>query len=93
MAQSDYPMVIHPLAPEDGGGYVAYALDLPGCMADGETPAEAQEELRQAIGEWIAEAQRLGRDVPAPGSASDHAKSDTSLASRVLKAEKPRMAI
>ena len=66
MAQSAYPMAIHPLAPEDGGGYVAYATDLPGCMADGETPAEAANELRQAIGEWIAEALRLGRDVLPP---------------------------
>ena len=66
MAQSDYPMAIQPLAAEDGGGYVAYATDLPGCMADGETPAEAADELRQAIDEWIAEALRLGRDVLPP---------------------------
>ena len=67
MMQIDYPMVVLPLSPENGGGYVAYAIDLPGCIADGETPAAALEELRQAVYAWIAEAVRLGRDVPAPG--------------------------
>ena len=67
MAQIDYPMVVLPLSRENGGGYVAHAMDLPGCIADGETPAEALEELRQAVDEWIAEAVRLGRDIPAPG--------------------------
>ena len=67
MAQIDYPMVVLPLSPENGGGYAAYAMDLPGCVADGETPAEALEELRQAVDKWIAEAVRLGREVPAQG--------------------------
>ena len=67
MSQIDYPVVVRPLSRENGGGYAAFAEDLPGCIADGETPAEALEELRQAIDEWIAEAVRLGRDVPAPG--------------------------
>ena len=35
-----YPVVIEPLAPEDGGGFVATVPDLPGCMSDGETPEE-----------------------------------------------------
>ena len=74
MAQIDYPMVVLPLSRENGGGYVAYAMDLPGCIADGETPAQALEELRQAIDEWIAEAVRLGREVPPPGSAAKRAK-------------------
>ena len=74
MAQIDYPMVVLPLSGENGGGYAAYATDLPGCMADGETPAQALEELQQAIDEWIAEAIRLGREVPPPGSATERAK-------------------
>ena len=67
MMQIDYPTLVLPLSPEDGGGYAAYAVDLPGCVADGDTPAAALEELRQAVEEWIAEAVRLGRDVPGPG--------------------------
>ena len=76
MSQIDYPVVVRPLSRENGGGYAAFAEDLPGCIADGETPAEALEELRQAIDEWIAEAVRLGREVPPPGSAAEHAKRD-----------------
>ena len=71
MMQIDYPTIVLPLSPENGGGYAAYAIDLPGCVADGDTPAEALEELRQAVDEWIAEAVRLGRDVPAPGSSDE----------------------
>jgi predicted RNase H-like HicB family nuclease len=74
MAQIDYPMVVLPLSRENGGGYAAFVEDLPGCIADGETPAEALEELRQAVDEWIAEAVRLGREVPHPGSAAERAK-------------------
>ena len=74
MAQIDYPMVVLPLSRENGGGYAAYAMDLPGCIADGETPSEALEELRQAIDEWVAEAVRLEREVPPPGSAAKRAK-------------------
>ncbi len=75
MVQMDYPIVVLPLGRENGGGYVAYAKDLPGCLSDGQTPAEALSELRKAIEEWIAEAVRLGKDVPLPGSASERAKS------------------
>ena len=72
--QIDYPMVVLPLSRENGGGYAAYAMDLPGCVADGETPAKALEELRQAVDEWIAEAIRLGRDFPSPGFAAARSK-------------------
>jgi len=71
MMQIDYPTVVLPLSPENGGGYAAYAIDLPGCVADGETPSGAMEELRKAINEWVAEAVRLRRDVPAPGSTNN----------------------
>ncbi len=86
MAQIDYPMVIVPLDRENGGGYAAYAIDLPGCMADGETSAEALEELRQAVGEWIAEAVRLGREVPTPGAVIERAKREK-VALKTLIAE------
>ncbi len=34
---TDYPATVRPLSAADGGGSAAYALDLPGCMSDGET--------------------------------------------------------
>lgn len=40
--------------------------ELPGCMADGETPAEALENVEKVISEWIAVAREIGRDIPEP---------------------------
>ena len=40
--------------------------ELSGCMADGDTPAEALENSERVIREWIEMAQELGREVPKP---------------------------
>ena len=61
-----YRVIIEPLSPEDGGGYLATVPDLPGCMSDGETPAEAIVNVEDAAAGWIAEARRLGWAVPEP---------------------------
>ena len=66
MSKLDYPVTIEPLPAEDGGGFVATAPDLPGCMSDGETPEEALANVRDAIAAWIEEARVLGRPVPKP---------------------------
>jgi len=34
----DYKIIVEPLAPEDGDGWLAYVPELPGCISDGETP-------------------------------------------------------
>ena len=46
---SDYPVLIRRLGADEGGGYLAEAPDLPGCIADGETEAEAIENISSAI--------------------------------------------
>ena len=46
--------------------YIAEAPELPGCMADGETMAEALENIHVVIGEWIETAMELGRSIPKP---------------------------
>lgn len=66
MRQLEYPILIAPLSPEDGGGFVATVPDLPGCMSDGETPEEAMHNVMDAIEEWIDASRTLGRDVPKP---------------------------
>jgi predicted RNase H-like HicB family nuclease len=40
--------------------------DLPGCMADGETPAEAAANAAEVISVWIEAARAAGREVPEP---------------------------
>lgn len=60
----DYPVMITPLSADDGGGFAAYAPDLPGCMSDGETPEEALENVKDAIAQWVNEAKRQKRRIP-----------------------------
>lgn len=62
----DYDIQVKALPPEDGGGFLAWVPELPGCMSDGETSAEAIQNAAGAIDEWITEAVRLGRTVPDP---------------------------
>ncbi len=60
--------MIEPLSAEEGGGFLARVQDVPGCMSDGETPAEAAANVQDAIAVWIEAAQDLGHDVPKPSS-------------------------
>ena len=48
---------------ERDGAWLASASELPGCMADGETPKEALQEIERVIADWISEAQRIGRVI------------------------------
>ena len=67
---ADYRVEVEPLAEADGGGYLAWVPDLPGCSSDGPTQAEAIANVQLAIAEWIEEAQRLGRSIPQPTRAA-----------------------
>jgi len=66
MSALRYPIVVEPLSPEDGGGFIATVPDLPGCMSDGETPEEAVSNVQDAIASWIEAAEDMGHAVPAP---------------------------
>ena len=61
-----YTFVIDALSDEDGGGFLATVLDLPGSMSDGETRAEAAHNVEDAIACWIEATIEMGRQVPAP---------------------------
>jgi antitoxin HicB len=60
----NYRVVIEPLTREDGGGFLASAPELPGCISDGETPHEALSNIHDAMTQWIDEAKALGRTIP-----------------------------
>ena len=66
MTAGDYSIVVEPLEPADGGGFVAYAPDLCGRLSDGATPAEALENVYDAVRTWLETAERLGRAAPTP---------------------------
>ena len=46
--------------------FIAEVPELPGCMADGKTYAEALRNVSQVAKEWIETAKSLGRPIPQP---------------------------
>ena len=51
---------------EDDQKWIVDVPELAGCMADGESPSEALENVERIIAEWIETAKELGREVPEP---------------------------
>lgn len=49
---------------EDDQSWLVDVPELPGCMADGVTPAEALENIEKVISEWIETAREIGKDIP-----------------------------
>lgn len=62
-----YAFVIEPISEEDGGGFMAFFPDLPGCISDGETPEEAAVNAQDALECWVAAQLDRGAPVPGPG--------------------------
>ncbi len=87
MSDRGYPMVVITQSEEDGGGFIAYAPDLHGCMADGDTAEAALADLSNAIEEWIDEAKRMEREIPAPGHVAERAHQERAEIKRVLEAQ------
>lgn len=52
--------------------YIVTVPDLPGCMADGKTPNEAFEIVKNVIQEWIETAKAAGREIPEPKFAQEN---------------------
>ena len=61
-----YSVLIEPLLPEDGGGFLATVPELPGCMSDGETEAEALINVQDAIACWLEVAEDRKQPIPEP---------------------------
>ncbi|UYZ63932.1 type II toxin-antitoxin system HicB family antitoxin [Hymenobacter weizhouensis] len=59
-----YPVVIFWSAEDQA--FLAEVPDLPGCMADGKTQAEALANAAIVIEEWLETARELNRPIPAP---------------------------
>ena len=59
-----YEIIIY-WSPEDQA-FIAEAPELPGCLADGASHAEALRNLEVVMSEWIETARELGRSIPQP---------------------------
>lgn len=51
---------------EEDQKWIVDVPELSGCMADGNSPAEALENVEKVINEWLETAQELGREIPQP---------------------------
>ena len=68
-----YAHLISPLSAKDGGGFLITFPDLPGCVSDGETEAEAVANGRDAFASVVSALHDMGRDIPAPSFTQDTA--------------------
>ena len=53
-----------------GNGYSAYAPDLPGCMAAGDSRAETERLLREAIAMHVQSLKEQGHPIPDPSTST-----------------------
>ena len=51
---------------EEDSAYIAEVPELAGCMADGETMADALQNVERIMAEWIETAKEMGREIPVP---------------------------
>jgi predicted RNase H-like HicB family nuclease len=59
-----YDVIVQQLSDRLGGGIVAYAPALKGCVADGRTEEEALANLQDAIHCWLETARSKGYPIP-----------------------------
>jgi len=64
MTMSKYELIIY--WSEIDNAFVVEVPELPGCMADGATYADAVANIQVVIDEWIETATALGRPIPQP---------------------------
>jgi predicted RNase H-like HicB family nuclease len=71
--------VFEQVSESEGGGYTAYAEELPGAISEGDTLEEARDNLRDAI-ELLLEANRELAGKPRPGQRVKREKLTISVA-------------
>lgn len=69
MTLRGYDVEVEKLDRELGGGFVAFAPALKGCIADGESREQALRHLEDAIACWLGAAKDMGRGIPHPAGA------------------------
>lgn len=58
---------------EEDGCFLAEVPQLPGCLADGTTEAEARQHALESAERWVTMARYMGREVPAPEKSTGRA--------------------
>ena len=63
----EFQFTVRPLSAAEGGGYLVEYPDIPGCMSDGETIAEAIANGREALRDCLEVFRESGRKPVRPG--------------------------
>ncbi|MGH7619871.1 MAG: type II toxin-antitoxin system HicB family antitoxin [Gemmatimonadaceae bacterium] len=53
-------------------GFAAYSPDLPGCVTTGRTPAEVEENMREAVVGHVEELRLAGLPIPKPSTSAGY---------------------
>lgn len=61
-----YSHIISQIPKEDGGGFLITFPDLPGCMSDGATEAEAVGNGKDAFKAWVSARKDAKKEIPEP---------------------------
>ena len=61
-----YAHIVSALPAADGGGFLITFPDLPGCMSDGETEAEAVANGKDAFKAWVSARKDADKEIPKP---------------------------
>ena len=77
-----YKVQVEELSPNLGGGFVAFAAELAGCVSDGESRTAALLNLEDAMISWLEAARVMGRPIPEPELADAQSGVSPSLARR-----------
>lgn len=64
MSSLKYEVIIY--WSEDDKAFIAEIPELPGCLADGLTHAQALKNIAVVAREWVETAKELGREIPKP---------------------------
>jgi len=67
MPKQDYKFEVI-FTPQEEGGYTAEVLNLPGCVSEGETLKEAEENIHEAIELYLETLEDRGLPLPSPKS-------------------------
>jgi predicted RNase H-like HicB family nuclease len=81
MTENHYSMLV--LWSEDDEAFLAHVVELPGCIAHGETRDAAVQNGLIAIENWLETAEELKRDIPAPLDLAAFEKQTAQLAQDV----------
>ena len=68
MPGTEAPSYLIVIERADDGGYGAWAPDLPGCVALGDTVEDCEREMREAIALHLEGLRESGEPIPAPSA-------------------------